>query len=86
MKPDALKDAFTSVGEGLAALSSLSVLLCDARHSQTQLQEVGQVLAFFGSSLEQRVEIIEQAFMRDVLPFYRDFQSAQEAIRGKVKA
>ncbi|MCY1297028.1 hypothetical protein D9M70_464500 [compost metagenome] len=57
------------------------MLLLDGRHTQTEMQEIGQLTAFMESALRDRVDVVLDAFQRDVLPFYRDFQQAREAMR-----
>ncbi|WP_404993343.1 hypothetical protein [Cupriavidus pauculus] len=86
MSPDQIKKAFDKVDEGIAALQAFSVLMIDGRHSQTEMQEIGQVIAFMQSAISDRVDLVREAFDRDVLPFYRDFQQAKIALRGKVTA
>ncbi|WP_428853241.1 hypothetical protein [Imbroritus primus] len=86
MKPDQIVADIEAVYFGVSAIETFSRLLTDAGHAQMPAQDVGMVLDYMAQSLCARMDAVNIVFRDSVLPFYRDFQSAKEAMRGSVKA
>lgn len=82
MKPDAIKRQVEAVSGAVAGLNSFGMLMLDGRHNQTEMQEVGQLVCVMAEAIQARLEVLQEVFAKDVLPFYKDFEQAREAMRA----